>query len=99
MSEEFPYTTPDGSEARCFIQWKGTNLCMDLHCPCGEHSHIDEDFVYAVRCPACGVVYEMGTQVILRRNDAMAGEAKDALDDADRSYEVRQSIVADGGTL
>ncbi len=80
MSEEHPYTTPAGSDARCFIQWKGTSLCMDLHCPCGVDSHIDDDFVYFIRCPGCGAVYEMGTQVILKRVDGEGQLVKDAID-------------------
>lgn len=65
--DEFPFMTPEGSEARMFIQWKGTDVCMDFYCPCGEHCHLDSDFAYYVGCPKCGAVYEMGTQVIVKR--------------------------------
>lgn len=41
-----------------FVQWKGTEVCMDVHCECGEFTHIDSDFAYFVRCCACGRVYE-----------------------------------------
>lgn len=40
-----------------FIQYKGTYLCMDLNCICGELSHIDGDFISAVQCPFCDKVY------------------------------------------
>ncbi len=40
-----------------WIQWKGTDVCMDLHCKCGELTHIDGDFVYHIKCPMCGTVY------------------------------------------
>ena len=43
-----------------WIQWKGTDVCMDVYCKCGCHSHIDADFVYFVynvKCPECGTVY------------------------------------------
>jgi len=40
-----------------WIQWKGTDVCMDIHCKCGQHSHIDAEFAYHVKCPACGTVY------------------------------------------
>lgn len=40
-----------------WILWKGTNVCMDVYCKCGEHSHIDAEFAYHVKCPACGTVY------------------------------------------
>lgn len=39
------------------VQWKGTDVCMDIYCKCGHHSHIDCDFTYAVKCPACGTSY------------------------------------------
>lgn len=40
-----------------WIQWKGTNVCMDVRCKCGEPSHIDADFAYYVKCPKCKTVY------------------------------------------
>ena len=30
---------------------------MDVECKCGEHSHVDQDFAYHVKCPYCGTVY------------------------------------------
>lgn len=67
MSEEWPFTTPEGSEAHMFIQWKGTDVCLDLHCPCGEHCHFDGYGAYVVQCPSCGAMFEMGTQVVAKR--------------------------------
>ena len=50
------------------IQWKGTFLCMDVHCPnCGEGGHIDGDFASAIACRKCGAVYKMPTDVPLER--------------------------------
>lgn len=40
-----------------WIQWKGTEVCMDVHCACGTLSHVDAEFCYHVRCPDCGRVY------------------------------------------
>lgn len=40
-----------------FIQWKGTDVCMDIHCKCGHLSHIDGEYAYNVKCPKCGTVY------------------------------------------
>jgi hypothetical protein len=40
-----------------WIQWKGTDVCMEVHCHCGAHCHIDADFAYHVKCMACGTVY------------------------------------------
>ncbi len=56
--EPFP-----GTDAETFIQWKGTKVCMDFHCPCGHHSHFDAMFAYNVRCAGCGAVFQLGTQV------------------------------------
>lgn len=42
-----------------WIQWKGTEVCCDIHCACGAHHHFDGDFMYYVKCPDCGQVYEM----------------------------------------
>lgn len=36
-----------------WIQWKGTDVCIDIHCECGEHSHYDGDFMYGIQCPYC----------------------------------------------
>ena len=41
-----------------WIQWKGTDVCMDVHCKCGESMHFDGDFCYYIKCPVCGQVYE-----------------------------------------
>lgn len=40
-----------------WIQWKGTDVCMDIHCKCGALGHIDDMFAYHVKCHACGTVY------------------------------------------
>ena len=40
-----------------WIQWKGTHVCMDIHCKCGYNSHIDSELAYHVKCPNCGTVY------------------------------------------
>jgi hypothetical protein len=50
-----------------FVQWKGTDLCMDFYCDCGHHSHVDGDFIYAVQCPVCDAIYEMPTDIPLKR--------------------------------
>lgn len=52
------------TEATTFIQWKGTEICMDLKCPCGHRNHYCRDrFAYSVKCAGCGIVYELGTAV------------------------------------
>ena len=42
-----------------WIQWKGTDVCMDIYCKCGYHSHIDAEFAYHVECPICHTVYAL----------------------------------------
>ena len=53
-------------EPRGWIQWKGTSVCMDVHCECGELSHVDGDFCYNVRCAHCGRVYECSGDIKLK---------------------------------
>jgi len=40
-----------------WVQWKGTDVCMDYHCKCGAHAHLDSWFAYYVKCPECGTIY------------------------------------------
>ena len=37
--------------------------------------HFDGYFAYHVRCPKCGAIYEMGTQVIVKRRDDLTPES------------------------
>ncbi len=55
------HPVPSGPHA--FIQWKGTEACMDFRCPCGGGGHFDGGFAYFIRCPDCRKVYEMGWYV------------------------------------
>lgn len=47
------------------IQWKGTDACIDLHCKCGQHAHVDGMFAYFYECSACGAKYALGCIVKL----------------------------------
>ncbi len=40
-----------------WVQWKGTDVCMDVNCKCGEHTHVDGWMAYHVKCLKCGTVY------------------------------------------
>ena len=51
-----------------FIQWKGTDVCMDFRCPCGEGGHFDGVFAYTVECPACHRRWEMAWHVLARES-------------------------------
>ena len=48
-----------------WIQWKGTGVCMDVHCKCGKHSHVDAEFAYSVQCPHCGTIYKCNGHIEL----------------------------------
>jgi hypothetical protein len=48
-----------------WIQWKGTDVCIDLHCECGHHGHFDGEFFYHFECPACHKRYAVGQNVKL----------------------------------
>ena len=48
----------DRGAPNLFIQWKGTDLCADFRCSCGNGAHIcGESFVYAIKCSHCGKVW------------------------------------------
>ena len=48
-----------------FIQWKGTDVCMDFRCVCGDNCHFDGYFAYVVEC-SCGRRWEMPHYVVPR---------------------------------
>jgi len=52
------------TEATAFIQWKGTEACLDWGCPCRPEeewytAHFDGFFADVLRCPHCGRVYTL----------------------------------------
>src|ERR1051325_4443271 len=65
----------DGSTGRpwSFVQWKGTELCMDFTCVCGRSGHIDDSFCYFLRCPSCERVYELAPVVSVREVPTYGG--------------------------
>ncbi len=59
-------TEEDKEPASVFIQWKGTDVCLDFHCfKCNTFAHLDADFAYFLRCPTCGQHYAMPSVVSL----------------------------------
>jgi hypothetical protein len=48
-----------------WIQWKGTDVCMDVYCHCGANFHVDGDFAYNVKCPFCGRAYSCNGHIEL----------------------------------
>ena len=73
MGEEYKWKGTQPGRVVCFtpddphgwIQWKGTDVCMDVYCKCGYHSHVDGEFGYFVKCPKCGQVYECNGHIEL----------------------------------
>lgn len=61
---------PKEEDGHGWIQWKGTDVCIDLHCKCGFHGHFDGDFLYYWRCPKCNRVYATGQNIkLIELND------------------------------
>lgn len=58
-----------------FIQYKGTDICMDFRCKCGASCHFDGDFAYTVKCPHCSQCYEM-PPILFPRECAAQEDAK-----------------------
>lgn len=64
---------PEGTELHTFVQWKGTDLCMDAWCECdggGEANgsfHVCGFFAHNVQCPYCGQVYQLSTRLLARK--------------------------------
>lgn len=57
--------TDYGDKPHGWIQWKGTNVCIDLHCECGYSGHFDGFFLYYYQCPQCNMKYEVGANIKL----------------------------------
>ena len=51
------FTPIDGTSV--FIQWKGTEVCLDFSCECGAGGHFDGYFAYQLRCGVCGRVWDL----------------------------------------
>jgi len=64
--------------AHGWIQWKGTDVCMDFHCVCGEHTHLDCDFTYLIQCGACKRVYWPNAHI--QMTELTGDDLKDALE-------------------
>lgn len=60
-------TLPKEGQSHGWIQWKGTDVCMDVWCECGHQGHIDDSFVYYVSCPECGAIYMCNGHIELVR--------------------------------
>jgi len=45
------------------VQWKGTDVCLDFNCPCGQFSHIDGFTFSYIKCFACGQNYKLASEI------------------------------------
>jgi len=84
----------DIEETHAFIQWKGTNVCMDFWCDCGAQCHFDGYFAYAAACPHCKTIWQMPSRLFPRKADERTYHrdmAKELEPDEDHSDEVTGS--------
>jgi len=52
-----------------WLQWKGTDACIDFHCKCGSHLHADNICMYFIRCGKCGQAYALNGHIKLHPID------------------------------
>lgn len=71
-----------------FVQWKGTDVCMDFHCDCGADCHFDGYFASEVKCPHCNAIWEMPIYAVPRKAAPDSGYAKMLEPDEENSDEV-----------
>lgn len=72
-----------------FIQWKGSDVYIDIYCECGCHSHYDGDFLYYWECPRCHRKYKVSPKIQLFELDEK--EAK-----KECGSEITQTVDDDG---
>ena len=72
--EDFDFKIKSHMGPHSFIQWKGTDVCVDLYCKCGAHSHFDGLFLYHWQCPHCKAVWQMGTNIAMRSSNEKPGQ-------------------------
>ncbi len=46
-----------------WVQWKGTDVCIDLSCSCGHRGHFDGMFMYYWKCKQCGRVWALDATI------------------------------------
>lgn len=64
------YYNMSNTTKKNFIQWKGTSICMDFYCKCGEHNHYDGYFAYFVQCSSCKQIYKLASSVEMEEVDS-----------------------------
>lgn len=74
MEDNSGFSWEEVPKPHAFIQWKGTNVCMDFRCECGANCHFDGDFAYTVKCQHCKTVWEMPFNIFPRKACAETSE-------------------------
>lgn len=49
----------DSEAPHVFLQWKGTNACLDFWCTCGANWHYDGFFASSLTCGHCGQAWQL----------------------------------------
>ncbi len=82
-------------EAWAYIQWKGTDVCMDIACiNCHAVGHFDGFFAYELRCPSCGQIHKMATMIgysMIDDDESVMGDPP--VIDMDGGIPLSQSVV------
>ncbi len=55
---------PSPGQTKASVQWKGTDVCIDIWCKCGAHLHFDGYFMYWL-CPHCETRYACDPRINL----------------------------------
>ena len=66
---EYPSLDKEHKKPHGWIQWKGTDVCVDIYCKCGALCHFDGDFMYHIKCKHCGRIYECDGHIKLLELD------------------------------
>lgn len=77
------------SAPQVFVQWKGTDACLDFTCTCGYSGHYDGMFAYGLKCFHCGAIYTMPHTFGL----IPGGAAESAVQETDGSHDERRQVT------
>jgi hypothetical protein len=58
--------TVEAGKGSAFLQWKGTDACLDLYCACGSQRHFDGFSARQLTCGNCGQTWELPHMLMLR---------------------------------
>lgn len=80
------------------IQWKGTDVCGDIRCPCGHTEHMDGEFFYHWTCPECQQIYAVGEIVPLLpishdTAEALGYPTEPRSDESEQSHQPQPPVV------